>query len=100
VAAENHFRYARIQLDLDSHDAYATTDDGPTPLVPNPAKKEAHRVVLAALLEAMSPPPGESVWIINAGAASIIGEQPQPIFSPERAARAGIKDQTNCYGDA
>ena len=38
---ENYFRYARIHFDLDSNDAYATTDDDPTRLVPNPAKKKA-----------------------------------------------------------
>jgi hypothetical protein len=77
---ENYFRYARMHFDLDSHDAYATTDDDPTRLVPNPAKKKAHRVVLAAraryeralaatdaaLLKAVSPPPGQSVLITNA----------------------------------
>jgi hypothetical protein len=77
---ENYFRYARMHFDLDSHDAYATTDDGPTRLVPNPAKKKAHKQVLAAraryeralagtdaaMLEAVSPPPGQSVLITNA----------------------------------
>ena len=37
---ENYFRYARMHFDLDSHDAYATTDDDPTRMVPNPAKKK------------------------------------------------------------
>ena len=41
---ENYFRYARMHFDLDSHDAYATTDDDPTRMVPNPAKKKAHSV--------------------------------------------------------
>jgi hypothetical protein len=77
---ENYFRYARMHFDLDSHDAYATTDDDPARLVPNPAKKKAHQQVLAAktrydralaatdaaLLEAVSPPPGDSVLITNA----------------------------------
>src|SRR5665811_1249511 len=40
---ENYFRYARMHFDLDSHDAYATTDDDPARLVPNPAKKKAHQ---------------------------------------------------------
>ena len=76
---ENYFRYARMHLDLDSHDAYAITQDDPTRLVPNPAKKKAHKQVLAArarydralaatdaaMLEAVSPPPGESVLITN-----------------------------------
>src|SRR5664280_1925899 len=76
---ENYFRYARMHFDLDSHDAYATTDDDPTRLVPNPAKKKAHRQVLAArarygralaatdaaLLDAVSPPQDESVLITN-----------------------------------
>jgi hypothetical protein len=69
-----------MHFDLDSHDAYATTDDDPARLVPNPAKKKAHQQVLAAkaryeralaatdaaMLEAVSPPPGESVVITNA----------------------------------
>jgi transposase-like protein len=76
---ENYFRYARMHFDLDSHDAYATTDDDPTRMVPNPAKKKAHQQVLAArarydralaatdaaLLDAVSPPPGVSVLITN-----------------------------------
>jgi transposase len=76
---ENYFRYARMHFDLDSHDAYATTDDDPTRMVPNPAKKKAHQQVLAAraryeralaatdaaLLEAVSPPPRGSVLITN-----------------------------------
>jgi hypothetical protein len=76
---ENYFRYARMHFDLDSHDAYATTGDDPTRLVPNPAKKKAHTRLLAAraayeralartdaaLLEAKSPPPGQSVLITN-----------------------------------
>jgi hypothetical protein len=77
---ENYFRYARMHFDLDSHDAYTTTEDDPTRLVPNPAKKKAHRVVLtararydralaatdAAMVDALSPPPRESVLITNA----------------------------------
>jgi hypothetical protein len=76
---ENYFRYARMHFDLDSHDAYPTTGDDPTRLVPNPAKKKAHKQVLAArarydralaatdaaTLEAVSPPPGQSVLITN-----------------------------------
>jgi len=76
---ENYFRFARMHFDLDSHDAYATTDDDPTRMVPNPAKKKAHTKVLAArarydralaatdaaLLDAVSPPPGMSVLITN-----------------------------------
>src|SRR5665648_485617 len=77
---ENYFRYARMHFDLDSHDAYATTQDDPARLVPNPARKKAHQQVLAArarydralaatdaaLLQAVSPPPGQSVLITNA----------------------------------
>jgi hypothetical protein len=77
---ENYFRYARMHFDLDSHDAYATTDDDPTRLVPNPAKKKAHKQLLAAraryeralaatdaaLLQVVTPLPGESVLITNA----------------------------------
>ncbi|MDJ0356569.1 hypothetical protein QMG52_10830 [Paenarthrobacter sp. PH39-S1] len=45
---ENYFRYARIHFDLDSHDAYTSTDDDPDRSVPNPAKKKAYQKVLAA----------------------------------------------------
>jgi len=76
---ENYFRYARMHFDLDSHDAYATTQDDPTRLVPNPAKKKAHQQLLAArarydralastdaaFLQAMSPPPGQTATITN-----------------------------------
>ena len=44
---ENHFRYARLHLDLDSHDTYQATDDDPTRLVPNPVKKTSHDTVQA-----------------------------------------------------
>jgi hypothetical protein len=76
---ENYFRYARMHFDLDSHDAYATTEDDPTRMVPNPAKKKAHTKVLAArarydralaatdaaMLEVVTPPTGQSVLITN-----------------------------------
>ena len=77
---ENHYRYARIHFDLDSHDTYRAGDDHPTRMVPNPAKKPAHRQVekarralhLAAtardreLLAASSPPPGVTTVVTNA----------------------------------
>ena len=50
---ENYFRYARIRFDLDSHDSYAVTDDDPNRMVPNPAKKTAHKKVLAQAAEVM-----------------------------------------------
>ena len=85
---ENYFRYARMHFDLDSHDAYATTSDDPTRMVPNPAKKKAHRQVLAAragyeralartdaaLLDAKSPPLGETVLITNAAHDAITAD--------------------------
>ena len=49
---ENYFRYARIHLGLDSHDSYATSPDDPDRSVPNPAKKQAHKVVQAAYARA------------------------------------------------
>ena len=42
---ENHYRYARIHFDLDSHDTYRASDDDGDRMVPNPAKKPAHRDV-------------------------------------------------------
>jgi hypothetical protein len=77
---ENHYRYARIHFDLDSHDTYRAGDDDPTRMVPNPAKKTAYQKVEnarralhsaetasdAALLAAHSPQPGTSVVLTNA----------------------------------
>ncbi len=76
---ENHYRYARIHFDLDSHDTYRATDDDADRMVPNPAKKPAYRDVEkarrslhlaenasdAALLAAHSPQPGTSVVLTN-----------------------------------
>jgi hypothetical protein len=77
---ENHYRYARIHLDLDSHDTYRAGADDPTRMVPNPAKKTAYQQLEnarralhsaetasdAALLAAHSPQPGTSVLLTNA----------------------------------
>jgi len=76
---ENHYRYARIHFDLDSHDSYRASDDDGDRMVPNPAKKPAHRDVenarralktaesasTAQLLAAHSPQPGSTVVLTN-----------------------------------
>jgi hypothetical protein len=76
---ENHYRYARIHFDFDSHDSYRTTGDDPHRMVPNPAKKTAYREVENArralhsaetaadrhLLAVSSPQPGTSVVLTN-----------------------------------
>ena len=76
---ENYFRYARLHLDLDSHDSYTASEDDPARSVPNPAKKAAHQRVLTArarldrarartdadLLAARSPAPGRPVLLTN-----------------------------------
>jgi prepilin-type processing-associated H-X9-DG protein len=76
---ENHYRYARIHFDLDSHDTYRATDDDATRMVPNPAKKPAYQQVEKArralhsaettrdreLLAASSPPPGVTTVLTN-----------------------------------
>ncbi|WP_434619698.1 putative transposase [Arthrobacter sp. A5] len=76
---ENYFRYARMRFALDSHDAYASTDDDPERSVPNPAKRRAYQKVLtaktryektiadtdAALLAARTPAPGTSTVLIT-----------------------------------
>ena len=77
---ENHYRYARVHFDLDSHDSHRATDDDPTRMVPNPAKKTAHQKVEnarravrsaqtaadVALLAAHSPQPGTTAVLTNA----------------------------------
>src|SRR6478736_4472024 len=76
---ENHYRYARIHFDLDSHDTYRTGEDDRTRMVPNPAKKPAYQQVEKArralhsaettrdreLLAASTPPPGVTTVITN-----------------------------------
>jgi prepilin-type processing-associated H-X9-DG protein len=76
---ENHYRYARIHFDLDSHDTYRAADDDPTRMVPNPAKKPAYQQVEKArralhsaettrdrdLLAASTPPPGVTTVVTN-----------------------------------
>ncbi|MGH3967629.1 MAG: putative transposase, partial [Mycobacterium sp.] len=76
---ENHYRYARMHFDLDSHDTYRATNDDPTRMVPNPAKKPAYAQTEKArralqhaetiadreLLAASCPPPGTSVVLTN-----------------------------------
>jgi prepilin-type processing-associated H-X9-DG protein len=76
---ENHYRYARIHFDLDSHDTYRAGQDDPTRMVPNPAKKLAYQQVEKArralysaettrdreLLAASTPPPGTTTVLTN-----------------------------------
>ena len=76
---ENHYRYARIHFDLDSHDTYRAGDDDPDRMVPNPAKKPAYQQVEKArralhaaettrdreLLAASTPPPGATTVLTN-----------------------------------
>jgi transposase-like protein len=76
---ENHYRYARIHFDLDSHDTYRAGDDDQTRMVPNPAKKPAYQQVEKArralhsaettrdreLLAASTPPPGVTTVLTN-----------------------------------
>ncbi|WP_211882351.1 helix-turn-helix domain-containing protein [Pseudarthrobacter albicanus] len=76
---ENYFRYARMRFSLDSHDAYASTDDDAERSVPNPAKRKAYQQVLAAkarydkaeadtdaaLLAARTPAPGTATVLIT-----------------------------------
>jgi prepilin-type processing-associated H-X9-DG protein len=76
---ENHYRYARIHFDLDSHDTYRAGEDDPARMVPNPAKKPAHQQVEKArrtlnlaettrdreLLAASTPPPGATTVVTN-----------------------------------
>jgi transposase len=77
---ENHYRYARIHFDLDSHDSYRAGEDDRTRMVPNPAKKPAYQQVEKAsralqsaettrdraLLAASTPPPGVTTVVTNA----------------------------------
>lgn len=86
---ENYFRYGRLHLDLDSHDSYRSTADDPARMVPNPAKREAHKAVKAAsareereqahanavLLAARTPAPGQSQVLITSADQNEITEK-------------------------
>ncbi|KZS58097.1 hypothetical protein A4G28_05780 [Mycobacterium ostraviense] len=77
---ENHYRYARIHFDFDSHDTYRAGDDDLKRTVPNPAKKSAYVQVEKArsalhsaettrdreLLAASTPPPGATTVLTTA----------------------------------
>ncbi len=101
---ENHFRYARMRFDLDSHDSYDHTTDDPTRSVPNPAKTTTRADVAAArahlaavrartdadLLALRTPAPGgDGVTITNAMLEHLTADL--------RAAEADLKraQQTN-----
>jgi hypothetical protein len=76
---ENHYRYARIHFDLDSHDTYRASADAQARMVPNPAKKPTYQQVEKArralhsaqtlrdrdLLAASCPPPGTTTVLTN-----------------------------------
>ena len=76
---ENHYRYARMHFDLDSHDTYSCGDDDPGRMVPNPAKKLTYQQIEKArralhlaettrdceLLAASTPPPGTTTVLTN-----------------------------------
>lgn len=76
---ENHYRYARIHFDFDSHDTYRVHDDDSTRMVPNPAKKPAYTQVEKTrralqlahttrdreLLAVSSPPAGTTTTVIT-----------------------------------
>ncbi len=97
---ENHYRYARIHFDLDSHDTYRTSDDDADRMVPNPARKPAHRDVEnarralktaenasnAALLAAHSPQPGTSVVLTN----TMINTINTDVHTAEKALEAAL----------
>jgi prepilin-type processing-associated H-X9-DG protein len=97
---ENHYRYARIHFDFDSHDSYRATSDDPTRMVPNPAKKTAYAQVEnsrramhsaqkqreTALLAAHSPQPGTSVVLTN----QVINTINADTHTAERALDAAI----------
>jgi hypothetical protein len=97
---ENHYRYARIHFDFDSHDSYRTRGDDPTRSVPNPAKKTAYAQVENArramhsaqtqrdrdLLAVSSPQPGTSVLLTNQAFNTINAE----VHTAERALDTAI----------
>ncbi|MDQ6739603.1 MAG: hypothetical protein M3021_04335 [Actinomycetota bacterium] len=96
---ENQFRYARMHFDLDSHDAYTSTDDDPDRMVPNPAKTKAYQKVVAArkhfhettattdtaLMAARTPPAGTNEVIVT---NAVINDIKAPLWEAATALNA------------
>ncbi|MGH9262409.1 MAG: putative transposase, partial [Acidimicrobiales bacterium] len=66
---ENFFRYMRAHYGLDALDSYATIDDDPTRMTPNPARRDADRVLRDARRQLAATEEAE-------GRASIGGRRP------------------------
>src|SRR5665647_943715 len=70
---ENYFRYARMHFDLDSHHCYASTDDDPQRLVPNPAKRAAHLDVQVG--GALGRVGDQPLGVVVGGGVAVVGVQ-------------------------
>jgi transposase len=82
---ENFFRYTRAHYGLDALDSYATVDDDPTRLVPNPARRAADRAVADARRQLAAAEAAE-------GHASVNGQRPNPeILAAFAAAHAEVE---------
>jgi transposase len=81
---ENFFRYMRAHYALDALDTYATSDDDPTRLVPNPARRQADAKLRDAQRQLQQCQATE-------GKASIDGRRPTPeLLDAFAAARAQV----------
>lgn len=81
---ENFFRYMRAHYGLDALDSYATTDDDPARIVPNPARRDADRTLRDARRQLAECEAAE-------GQASLNGRRPTPeLLDAFAAARAEI----------
>ncbi len=81
---ENFFRYMRTHYALDALDTYATIDDDPDRLVPNPARRDADRLLRDARRQLRDCEAAE-------GKASINGRRPSPeLLNAFAAARAEV----------
>lgn len=82
---ENFFRYTRAHYGLDALDSYATVDDDPARLVPNPARRHADRAVADARRQLAAAQAAE-------GHASLNGRRPSPeILAAFAAARTEVE---------
>ncbi|MEK6278704.1 MAG: putative transposase [Actinomycetota bacterium] len=82
---ENFFRYMRAHYGLDALDSYATVDDDPARMVPNPARRDADRELRDARRRLGECEAAE-------GKASIDGRRPSPVLLEAfAAARAEVE---------
>jgi prepilin-type processing-associated H-X9-DG protein len=81
---ENFFRYMRAHYGLDALDAYATSGDDPTRLVPNPARRDADRRVREARASLEAAEAAEGRATVDGGRATAATTEMNAVFAAAR----------------